>query len=333
MVGPMAASAWELVPTTHAPQARTSMAMCALNGGGILLFGGSDGETSGFFKGDTWILSDGDWMNVAVPSAPIARSNAGCVAYKDGAVLFGGFWQDPSAYHSIGVRDDTWMFTPSNGQRNAGTWRELKLAVHPPARAYFSFSPYLGGGLLFGGRNNLYTNTLTVLDDTWTFHNGGWHEVLSARHSSKVLQSLSQPSPTARFGHVVACGLNATVPPAHVENAGITGEPKETFEGPADCMLFGGTSTVASDSSNGMLGRRVPAAESPLGQPVPTTDGLLPSNSLCQVPSTRTRTTLVTRGSSCVTVASLCGSSRSTGLHRAAGGATPRPRAPMAVVS
>ena len=43
-------------------------------------------------------------------SRPQPRSNAGMVAYQNGAVLFGGFVIDPSGT-GLAVVDDTWVFT------------------------------------------------------------------------------------------------------------------------------------------------------------------------------------------------------------------------------
>jgi len=120
--------------------------------------------------------------------------------------------------------------------------------VSPSPRAYFTFTNYLGGasGILFGGRDDLFTNPLTAKMDTWVFENLRWRQLTSTVPSTQRLQSLSSPSPSKRWGHVVACGLNATVPTARVSNPGIPAGI-ESFVGPADCMLFGGAVTADED--------------------------------------------------------------------------------------
>jgi hypothetical protein len=187
--------AWERVPTPHSPTARTSGALCALRDGGLLLFGGSDGESGAHFKGDTWLLKHGDWTELAISGAkPAGRSNAGLVPYDDGAVLFGGFVYNETATASLSVVADTWIFTPTGG--GSGSWRLLSPDVHPSARAYFTFTPYMGGGLLFGGRDDLWTNPATVLGDTWLFEGGTWRMLTSTARSTHRLQvcaSLSSP--------------------------------------------------------------------------------------------------------------------------------------------
>jgi hypothetical protein len=159
-------SSWERVPTKQAPSARTSSAMCTLNDDrGILLFGGSSGESSSAFKNDTWLLAEGDWQELVTAVAPQTRSNPGMIPYKTtGAVLFGGFVVDTESQWGIKTIDDTWVF-----EMEGATWRQLAVTAHPSARAYFSFTPSaaLGGGLLFGGRTALWTNAQTALEDTW----------------------------------------------------------------------------------------------------------------------------------------------------------------------
>jgi hypothetical protein len=191
------------------------------------------------FKDDLWSFSNGDWSEIAISGTkPSGRSNAGLVAYGNGgAVLFGGFIYNSSATASVGLTDETWIFTPTGA--HSGTWRQLHLSVHPSARAYFTFTNYGSGGMLFGGRNALWTNPLTALRDTWIFENGAWRQPPSTIPPTTVLQSLSQPAPQARWGHAVVCGLNASVPTANVEDAAT--HDVISFTGPADCMLYGGT--------------------------------------------------------------------------------------------
>jgi hypothetical protein len=55
------------------------------------------------------------------------------------------------------------------------------------------------------------------------------------------------PTPSKRMGHVVACGLNATVPKANIDNPASGSIVTETFVGPADCMLFGGAVVADED--------------------------------------------------------------------------------------
>jgi hypothetical protein len=242
-------SSWERVPTKQAPSARTSSAMCTLNDDrGILLFGGSSGESSSAFKNDTWLLAEGDWQELVTAVAPQTRSNPGMIPYKTtGAVLFGGFVVDTESQWGIKTIDDTWVF-----EMEGATWRQLAVTAHPSARAYFSFTPSaaLGGGLLFGGRTALWTNAQTALEDTWIFseEQEDWLEVASAAPATTVLQSLSQAAPSKRWGHVVTCGLNASVPDVVAMDPSLpTAEQQVTFVGPADCMLFGGAVTADED--------------------------------------------------------------------------------------
>ena len=129
-------------------------------------------------------------------------------------------------------------------------WERLtSLATQPPARGYHTFTTYgvMGGGLLFGGRSSVTTNQNTALGDTWLFAAGKWSELPSTKPDPNTLQSESAPAPSKRWGHAVACGLNASVPDEVAENLakpGAAGSGKrfgfDTFVGPADCMLFGG---------------------------------------------------------------------------------------------
>ena len=87
--------AWEVVETAHSPPLRSSAGICALNNdGGILVFGGANGEHSGSFMNDTWLLANGDWKEIKPAVVPGARSNPQLVPYKSGAVMFGGFVPD-----------------------------------------------------------------------------------------------------------------------------------------------------------------------------------------------------------------------------------------------
>lgn len=61
---------------------------------GVLLFGGTHGEQSTDFLGDTWLFTEGDWEvlyrydhNVTVPEP---RAISAMATFGQGAVLFGG---------------------------------------------------------------------------------------------------------------------------------------------------------------------------------------------------------------------------------------------------
>lgn len=247
---PTGAGQWVEVPTAHSPPYRSSGGMATLTGGplqgGVLLFGGADGEHSGSFLNDTWLLFNNDWIELKPPVVPGTRSNPQIIPYKSGAVMFGGFGPDTSRY-GITTLGDTWLFEATGSNPPTGTWRELTLPTSPAARAYHTFTPYFGGGLLFGGRTAIWTNRVTALGDTWVFDEDKWRQLESTIVPTTVLQSTSMPAPSARMGQIVVCGLNATVEPEIALNPSLNPPGNEEFVGPADCVLYGGAVVADAD--------------------------------------------------------------------------------------
>lgn len=146
-----------------APAARYRSAL-AFDGNRSLLFGGQSGVT----LQDTWILDAAGWTLLAPPVSPAARS--GHVTASNGAgevLLFGGY--------ASGSTNETWLF-------NGTTWNLQNPPMSPSVRNL----PYLvrdrtaARYLLFGGTNAFFQPQ----EDTWTFANGQWTQLTTARAPS-----------------------------------------------------------------------------------------------------------------------------------------------------
>ncbi|MCI4325980.1 MAG: PKD domain-containing protein [Thermoplasmata archaeon] len=96
----------------------------------------------------------------------------------DGILIFGGYNNS-----GVGADGDTWLFT--NGQ-----WENLTPtgSTQPPARwaALLAWDPVNQEMVLFGGRNSL-----TELNDTWTYGSAGWTQLLPATEPSARQQQFS----------------------------------------------------------------------------------------------------------------------------------------------
>ena len=110
------------MPIAHSPVAHSPRCSVLLQvKGGSLLLGGS----SGSMVNDTWILQHNNWLDVSVAGAGVAppgRCLSAMAAYKDGALLFGGYGATNPTL------DDTWTWDPTAG------WNELTLPVAPAGR-------------------------------------------------------------------------------------------------------------------------------------------------------------------------------------------------------
>jgi hypothetical protein len=161
---------WRNVTTALAPPPRDLYGMSFDSAdGSIVLFGGVgagfQNATAGSccnVLGDTWTYTSTVWRNESVASSPSPRSLPALSNYPagNGTMLFGG-QAAASAYSSNGpLLGDTWLF--SNG-----TWQNLTLRGHPPARtgADLVYDPIAGAMVLFGG-----SGSTALLNDTWTLN-------------------------------------------------------------------------------------------------------------------------------------------------------------------
>ena len=111
----------------------------------------------------------GTWENLTpnLTSYPPPRAAAAMAddPLLHAVVLFGG--NDPYTGNADG---DTWEFVN-------GSWTDLTstLSTAPSARwgAGLAWDPEYQGLILFGGRDNAYTNW--IYNDTWLFNSTGWH--------------------------------------------------------------------------------------------------------------------------------------------------------------
>jgi len=173
------AAEWQTVHTAHAPTARASVST-ATTDAGVLLFGGTDGESSSDFKNDTWLFDGSDWLLQETATAPPPRAIGQLASFGKGAVLFGGL----SGLGTFLALNDTWMWSAEDG------WRELHLPLAPPARAYHNMVATEHGVVLFGGRTFHLDVYEESFNDVWLFDGSSWTELT---YSAKA------PRPAARY--------------------------------------------------------------------------------------------------------------------------------------
>jgi Protein kinase domain/Galactose oxidase, central domain len=136
---------------------------------GALLFGGFDGSSPYVF-GDTWMLQEGEWLQLDPANAPTPRGGAG-MAYDAATgtfVLFGGQLGEKGgrALTNRAHSNDTWIW-------DGKTWTQVFPPISPPARRFdgqgMAYDPRTGTVVLFGGITPV-RNVDTVLGDTWTWN-------------------------------------------------------------------------------------------------------------------------------------------------------------------
>jgi hypothetical protein len=135
---------WTEQHPVHQPDSRTGFGMATDPLGGVVLFGGFNGDG---FLGDTWTWDGTDWNLRSPAHAPKARSDLGMAydAAHGKVVLFGGR-----------RLNDTWAW-------NGTDWTKLAPADSPNGRGFspMATDPAGGGTLLFG-------------PDTWTWDGTDW---------------------------------------------------------------------------------------------------------------------------------------------------------------
>ncbi len=171
---------WTPVATPSGPVARAGFGMVydgAL--GKVVLFGGC---TSGTFldqdcnaTNDLWTYSGGSWtqLHPALSPSPRVLPSMAYDPATQQVVLFGGL----SGNLSAPPLGDTWEF-------NGTTWIELFPSTSPPASGMDQAMVYdsaAGTIVLFasGWLNGVQGPSSAYANETWTFSNGQWTEVLN----------------------------------------------------------------------------------------------------------------------------------------------------------
>ncbi len=112
--------------------------------GGCVLFGGFL-NSSGPAQNQTWLLSNGTWINITTPASPEPRGRGAMAGYDSAGdlVLFGGEETVPGLYYLV---NSTWVFQNR-------TWLNVSERFHPIVGDGESFAsdPSDGYALMFGG--------------------------------------------------------------------------------------------------------------------------------------------------------------------------------------
>lgn len=122
-----------------------------------LMFGGYDGPGNPDL-GDTWVLGEGGWSQLAPVNSPPPRSGPGMAydATTKTVVLFGG------NSSSTGDLNDTWIW-------DGTTWTQVFPPISPPARRWdtqgMAYHAPSGKIVLFGG----VASTGVPFGDTWVW--------------------------------------------------------------------------------------------------------------------------------------------------------------------
>ena len=147
--------------------------------GATVVFGGSSYSTPGLLN-ETWLRSHGGrWTKLTGPE-PGPRQLA-VMAYDPAShqvILFGGAGPAPPGSSLLTRLGDTWAF-------DGVSWKQLTPTASPPARflAAMTYSAALQEIVLFGGNDPSGPD-----NDTWTWHAGTWHHVITA-HAPSVRES------------------------------------------------------------------------------------------------------------------------------------------------
>jgi hypothetical protein len=232
-------STWtQAVPQVQGPAARFGASLAysrTLNQ--LILFGGMG---AGGPLSDTWAWNGVSWVALAPSVSPPGREDASFAVDGNGnLVLFGGTGtvaastpanlspptttaaaqgaaapsqtttapavsaSDTAASASLGVLDDTWLWTGSNWVAQTGP--------EPPARtgATLTWDPTLGVTVLFGGSGTPVGTAATPLADTWSWDGSAWSQAVPVASPPARTQAVADFT-TSLGGVVVTTGTGAT---------------------------------------------------------------------------------------------------------------------------
>ncbi len=146
----LADNTWTDVTPSGARPGERCLHACAYDGltGSLVLFGGQDNDAP--FLGDTWVLADGAWSELA-GDGPSPRKFPAMAATEASVVLFGGIGFE-------GRTDDTWATS------GGSAWSAVAAGTPPPARESHAaaYDPGTASIVVFGG-----TGPDGDLADTW----------------------------------------------------------------------------------------------------------------------------------------------------------------------
>jgi hypothetical protein len=112
------------------PSPRSGGAIATL-GNSIVLFGGTNSDTSGL--GDTWTWDGATWTQRESRENPAPRIGAAMATSGNTVVLFGGGALDGVAENLVYFFGDTWVW-------DGAAWTERIPAVSPPACVFASMT-------------------------------------------------------------------------------------------------------------------------------------------------------------------------------------------------
>jgi len=143
---------WKTVSSPNTPSPRCSHQSVLLNSGAtLLIFGGEFGTANQFHHfNDTWKLdlASSKWTKLDLKKAPSARSGHRMAAWRNFAVLFGGFHQTLTSDRWFG---DLWLF-----DNRTDLWQEVVFpSTHslpaPRSGSQFVMLPNKDCAVLYGG--------------------------------------------------------------------------------------------------------------------------------------------------------------------------------------
>jgi hypothetical protein len=188
------AGTWTELTPSASPSNRSSVAMTYDSADGyVLLTGGwCQGRSQQFSCNDTWVFSQGNWVNVTATAGghPDGASTAMAYDAADGqVVLFGRL-----NWHPLGFRNETWGFL-------GGHWSNLTAATTGAPDAgwggLLEYDPTNGYLILFSSAGSYGAGyVISYFDTTWTYVGGSWTN-LSV-----------QPTPRVAAGSLVYDGVD-----------------------------------------------------------------------------------------------------------------------------
>ena len=197
-------SAWSNVTPVSPPgRFQASMAYDAATGT-ALLFGGQ-GACGGFCN-DTWGWNGSAWTQLvspgctnSCPNSPSGRVGASMAydAATSAIILFGG-------NSASVIYNDTWGWTGSAWTQLISPGCTNACSSSPPARAVASmaYDAATGGAVLFGG-----TNGGGYLNDTWSWYNGEWTQLIANGTSGNpAARGYASMAYDAATGYIVLFG-------------------------------------------------------------------------------------------------------------------------------
>ncbi|MCB9891402.1 MAG: hypothetical protein H6833_07135 [Planctomycetes bacterium] len=162
---------WTSAPTSVSPTIREEHSMVYVDAlPAAFLFGGWDAGPG--HDSDTWVLSNGQWIELTPDSPP--GTGTGAMAHDPTTgttLLFGG-------YHDTEITQETWMY-------RSGWSLVTNTGPLPRAEPAMTFDRVRGEFVLFGGLGN----NSALYADTWIFRGGAWQQASPAT------------SPLSRWGH------------------------------------------------------------------------------------------------------------------------------------